>query len=84
MTTFLTFAGQSNMTGFRSWLDFLPSYYVAHTPDYYLRDGTLTDFGPFLRDDPNNTNGFHESNFVPDGQASYGYGVEIFFVTVVQ
>lgn len=78
MTTFLTFAGQSNMTGFRSWLDFLPSYYVAHTPDYYLRDGTLTDFGPFLRDDPNNTNGFRESNFVPDGQASYGYGVEIF------
>lgn len=76
-STIFSYAGQSNLEGFRSELQYIPSFGLHHGIPL-IRGGAVGDLGPFLVRDPENDNGFRESGFVPEGQATLGYGVEVF------
>jgi Ca2+-binding RTX toxin-like protein len=71
-----SYAGQSNIVGLRSLLEYIPSFGLgASIP--FVQNGNVTPLGPLLIKDPEGTAGYREG-FVPEGYASLGYGVEVF------
>lgn len=72
-----SYAGQSNIVGLRSLLDYIPSFGLDRTIPF-VQNGTVTDLGPLLVEDPEGTAGYRGEGFVPQGYASFGYGVEVF------
>lgn len=75
--TIFSYAGQSNLEGFRSELQYIPSFGLGNDIPL-IRAGAAGNLGPYLIRDPENDNGFRESGFVPNGYATLGYGVEVF------
>ena len=75
--TIFSYAGQSNIVGLRSFLEYIPSFGLDSAIPL-VRDGAVSPLGPWLVPDPENDNGFREGGFVPEGQASVGYCVEVF------
>ena len=71
-----SYAGQSNIVGRWSPLDFIPSFGLGRAIPL-VREGAVSDLGPLLRPDPDGTRGNREEGFVPEGMASFGYSVEI-------
>lgn len=72
-----SYAGQSNIVGRWSPIDFIPSFGLDRAIPL-VRQGAVSDLGPLFRPDPDGTRGNREEGFVPEGLASFGYSVEIF------
>lgn len=72
-----SYAGQSNIVGLRSLLDYIPSFGLDRVIPF-VQDGRVSELGPVLIRDPEGTRGYRDEGFVPEGQASLGYGVEVF------
>lgn len=72
-----SYAGQSNIVGLRSLIEYIPSYGFDREVAL-VRNGRVDDLSPYLIPDPEGVKGYRDEGYVPAGYATLGYSVEMF------
>jgi Ca2+-binding RTX toxin-like protein len=77
VSTIFSYAGQSNIVGLRSLIEYIPSFGLNNSIPF-VQNRQVSDLGPWLIPDPEGVKGYREHGYVPEGYATVGYGVEVF------
>lgn len=72
-----SYAGQSNIVGLRSLIEYIPSYGFDREVAL-VRNGRVDDLSPYYIPDPEGVKGYRDEGYVPAGYATLGYSVEMF------